>query len=157
MPDPHVIRLRGPWHVEALARDLDGQGDGPPRALPPASKTPVPGDWSAALGADFLGTARYTRHFNRPTNLGPHERVWLVLEGVDDAARVALNGRQIGQARGCQRATRIDITSALEMHNTLTVDVSLARAAFNDPALRADRAGQSGGLIGEVRLEIGLH
>ena len=80
MPGPHIIRLRGPWELQALARFVP-LGGGKHREethdLPAAGKVTVPGDWGELLGADFVGRARYTRRFNCPTNLGPDERVWL--------------------------------------------------------------------------------
>jgi beta-galactosidase/beta-glucuronidase len=158
MAQPHVIRLRGPWELEALARELPA-GDGRPVRLgldlPTACRVQVPGDWREPLGADFCGRARYLRRFNRPTNLDPHERVWLVLEGVDHRASVALNGLAVGVVEGYQAPCRFDITFLLEPHNGLAVEVSLPAAVFHDPALRPGRAGLAGGLIGEVRLEIG--
>lgn len=158
MTEPHVIRLRGPWLLEPLHRDVhssDGQHQRQTADLPPSCKVQVPGDWREPLGADFLGCARYTRHFNCPTNLGPDQRVWLALDGVDYQAAVALNGHPLGLVEGYEAAARIDITGILESHNVLAVEVSLPPAVFHDPKLRGGRAGLAGGLTGEVRLEIG--
>jgi hypothetical protein len=156
MSDPHIIRLRGPWELQPLARYVGG--DDPlreeTRDLPPGGKVSVPGDWGELLGPDFIGRARYTRRFNRPTNLQPDQRVWLALDGVDPRANVALNGRPIGQAQGYQATTRFDITAALQEHNVLAVEVCMPGASFADEGCRPGRAGLSGGLIGEVRLEI---
>ncbi len=168
----HVIRLRGPWELQPLERDVPAGGDGmqhleekgsgvisektpDPFVVRPSSyRVTVPGDWRESLGSDFCGRARYQRRFNRPTNLEADERVWLVLEAVDHQADVALNGHALGTMRDLQPA-RFDITATLEPSNQLTVDVSLPAAVFADPTLRRDRASQPGGLIGEVRLEIG--
>ena len=158
MATPHVIRLRGPWELEPLARYVAGGGEvfrEETRNLPPGGKVSVPGDWGELLGRDFIGRARYTRRFNRPTNLGPDERVWLALDGVDPQADVALNGRPIGQANGYQTIARFDITAALGEHNVLAVEVCMPATSLNDEGCRPGRAGQPGGLIGEVRLEIG--
>ena len=149
MAEPHVIRLRGPWLLEPLTRD------GAESELPAGGKVPVPGDWRELLGADFFGCARYTRRFNCPTNLEAGERVWLVLDGVDHQAGVNLNGHALGVARGYQSAVRFDLTELLEPHNVLAIDVSLPAAVYHDSSLRPGREGQPGGLIGEVRLEIG--
>jgi beta-galactosidase/beta-glucuronidase len=155
MGQPHVIRLRGPWELQPLERDVPA-GDGMQHAaapLPSSCRVTVPGDWRESLGGDFCGRARYQRRFNRPTNLTADQRVWLVLEAVDYQADVAINGHALGTMRDSQPA-RFDITATLEPSNLLTVDVSLPAAVFADPTLRRDRAGQPGGLIGEVRLEI---
>ena len=100
MAEPHIIRLRGPWELEPLARFVAGVGDEfreETHYLPPGGKVSVPGDWGELLGPDFIGRVRYTRRFNCPTNLASDERVWLALDGVDSRADVALNGRPIGQ------------------------------------------------------------
>jgi hypothetical protein len=149
MPDPHVIRLRGPWDCEPLER-FDGAGE-----LPAGGRVKPPCDWAATLGREFLGRVRYTRRFNRPTNIDPHEHVWLACDGVDQRATVALNGHALGNLTGHRGTTRFDVTSLLELHNTLWVDVTLDRATFHDRDLRGERAGDAGGLVGEVRLEIG--
>jgi beta-galactosidase/beta-glucuronidase len=143
----HAIRLRGPWECEPLERD------GPAGDLPPAGKTTVPGDWSQLLGDDFVGRVRYTRRFNAPTNLGPSERVWLVVEGVDHEADVLLNGRPLGTMPG-PRPKRFDITALVEPHNVLHIEVRLSAAVFTDASVRGQRAGRAGGVTGEVRLEI---
>ena len=162
MEQPHVIRLRGPWELQPLERDPP-PGDSETKGSGVISeKTPdpfvvrvtVPGDWGESLGGDFCGRARYQRRFNRPTNLTSAERVWLVLEAVDYQADLTLNGHPLGAMRSLQPA-RFDITAALELSNLLTVDVSLPATVFADSTLRRTRAGQPGGLIGEVRLEIG--
>jgi hypothetical protein len=157
MADPHIIRLRGPWELEPLARYVAG---GDPlceetRDLPAGGRVSVPGDWGELLGTDFIGRVRYTRRFNCPTNLGHGQRVWLALDGADPRADVVLNGRPIGQVDGYQATTRFDITAAIQPHNGLTVEVCMPGAVFHDDACRPGRAGQPGGLIGEVRLEIG--
>jgi beta-galactosidase/beta-glucuronidase len=159
VPSPHVIRLRGPWELAPLSNDKASNDEASDESLAPAAaeacRVEVPGDWCAALGADFVGTARYTRRFNCPTNLDPHERVWLALDAVDHQARVTLNGQPLGSLTGSLATARFDITAALAPHNTLSVDVSLPSALFADATVRGPRAGHPGGLIGEVRLEIG--
>lgn len=101
----------------------------------------VPGSWEKVLGADFIGTARYTRHFNRPTGLDPHERVWLCCAGARQRASIQLNGQPIGECAHEQGA-QIDVTELLVPRNTLVIDVT------------TDVVDPPGGLTGEVRLEI---
>ncbi len=144
----HVIRLRGPWELEPVARFDDA------RALPAGGRTRVPGDWSELLGRDFVGRARYRRRFNLPTNLEPDERVWLVVEAVDHQARLDLNGRPLAEMSTGAKAQRHDITPLLRLHNVLEIEVTLPAEAYHDRQARGPRAGQSGGLVGEVRLEI---
>jgi beta-mannosidase len=157
MSKPHVIRLRGPWELEPLARDVPIEGGGYRREagdLPAGGRVQVPGDWQASLGAQFVGCVRYTRRFNCPTNLGPGDRVWLAFDGVDYQSQVTLNAQALGEVQGYGSTSRIEITSLLEPHNVLVLDISLPAIVFNDEQHRPGRAGQSGGLIGEVRLEI---
>jgi beta-galactosidase/beta-glucuronidase len=154
----HVIRLRGPWDYEPVARFVttpSGEEREETDGLPHGGKASMPRDWGAELGERFQGRVRYTRRFNCPTNLEPLERVWLVFDGIDHEARVALNEQPLGELRGCLEAHRIEITPVLLPHNVLSVEVSLRPAVFADSAARGNRAGRSGGLFGEVRLEIG--
>ncbi len=144
----HVIRLRGPWELEPVAR-FGGCGE-----LPAGGRTRVPGDWGELLGDDFAGRVRYTRRFNRPTNLEPDERVWLVVAAVDHQARLALNGQPFAELSTGAAAARDDITPLLRLHNVLEIEVTLPAETYHDRTARGDRAGKPGGLVGEVRLEI---
>lgn len=143
----HVIRLRGPWEIEPLVRfehSAAGEHREETADLPAGGKTLVPGDWGHLLGANFLGRARYTRRFNCPTNLDPHERVWLVFDGVSDEAQVSLNGQPLGGFAAHDCPHEYEITPLLVAHNMLSVEVCLRTASDH-----------RGGLVGEVRLEIG--
>lgn len=154
----HVIRLRGPWQIEPLARYVGTGASGhneETRDLPRGGKTQVPGDWAELLGADFCGRVRYTRRFNCPTNLEPSERVWLVLEGIDHEAVATLNRQPLGRLRGGECPHRLEITPVLLPHNLLSLEVCLSPEVFGDAQARGERAGRAGGLVGEVRLEIG--
>ncbi len=128
----HVIRLRGPWElaIEAAASDAS-------RRVPASQRITVPCNPGELLGADFAGQVRLIRPFNTPTNLDPHERVYLVLEGLPPAAVLALNGAALPCPADCDPA-RVDITAGLALHNRLEVTLELP-----------------GGSLGEVRLEIG--
>ena len=59
--------------------------------------------------------------------------MWLVFEGVDGRAAAVLNGHPLGDIVRAGEPARFDVTTALAPHNTLEVDVSLDRAAFDDP------------------------
>src|SRR5262249_9777400 len=98
MDQPHAIRLKGPWELEPLAREVPSPAGEARRGVcaSAGATVEVPGDWGSVLGEDFRGTARYTRRFNCPTNLGPQEHVELVFEGVDYEAQVTLNGHDLG-------------------------------------------------------------
>lgn len=161
MPYPHIFRLRGPWQYTPLARFDFGP-------LPPPGRVELPTDWGATLGNEFQGRVRYERSFNAPSNLDPHERVWLVIDGADARADVSLNGQSLGTVAGYALSSEWDITEKIGPRNTLSIEVELPGAesqvqgTFTNSALRAphsalDRPGREalpGGPIGQVRLEI---
>src|SRR5687768_1866707 len=95
---PHTIRLRGPWQCQPLARAV-GSADGSvvwnDSELPPACAIELPGDWSAALGAEFRGLVRLTRRFGLPTGLSRASRVWLAIAEVAGIALVTLNAHKL--------------------------------------------------------------
>ena len=142
MSYPHVIRLRGPWQYTPLARFDDG-------TLPPPGRVELPTDWGATLGDGFRGRVRYERSFNSPSNLDPHERVWLVIGGADARADVGLNGQPLGTVEGYALSSEWDITAIIGPRNALSIAVELP-----DAVLRPGREALPGGPIGPVRLEI---
>src|SRR5262245_9912296 len=85
------------------------------------------------------GEGQYWRRFHRPTGL-EQSKVWLVVQMVDSAAVVILNGRRIGEVPITEREARFEITAALEAVNLIEIE------------LQADRGEQP--KLGEVRLEI---
>ncbi len=141
----HVIRLRGPWHVEPLARFVP-QGDGTilesAEELAAGFRVNMPADWSAILGGDFLGRVRYTRAFHKPTGLELGERVFLVVEAPRSRGAVELNGKQVGEVRMDRAPMRVDVTDLLGGDERLEILVE------------HDVPECVGGLVGEVRLEI---
>lgn len=151
---PHVIRLRGPWDYAPLkcwqlqAGEVVELSD-----VPPAGRVQMPCDWSESLGADYRGVVRFSRKFNRPTNLT--SMVYLVFAAIDGAARVELNGELLGQTERDAIDLRFDVTHLIQLHNRLLVEVALRPLPpADEAAVRGPRADLGGGLIGEVRLEI---
>lgn len=131
-PDyPHPIRLRGPWDLFVVSAAASA-------AVQTFRVTP-PCDWSPALGPEFRGTARFRRYFNAPDRLMPHERLWLVVEGADAQADVALNGTPLGKFAGPTTRWEHDINTLYKSRNELTIDVT---------------ADGSPGALGPVRLEV---
>jgi hypothetical protein len=152
MSQPHVIRLRGPWTCEPIAGSSPGERASAGSAQPAGAKADGP-DWTKLLGAKFRGRVRFTRPFNCPTNIGPDERVRLACDGADARATMALNGELVLELDG-SLARSCDITDALKTHNVLVAEVEL-RPDAEEPHRPADRHGLGGGLLGDVRLEIG--
>jgi hypothetical protein len=153
----HTIRLRGPWQLEPLERYIrrgDGRYERASVGLPPSARATMPADWSQSFGADFLGCVRYQRIFQKPTGLDRGERVWLVVEAPRSHGVVELNRKRLGKVRWGGGPARFDITGELVDHNHLEIVVSHptldeAGAANDDGTIHL-----SGGLVGEVRLEI---
>ncbi len=81
---------------------------------------------------------RYRRAFGCPTGLGPRERVWIVVEGMESAI-VLLNDERLGTAQGAEPA-RFEVTGKLAPRNELVLEVKQVEP--------------SAGLRGEVRIEI---
>ena len=139
----HSIRLRGPWEIEVMGRWVRGEGgewklEG--EALPAGGKIEMLGSFGSVLGEDFSGRVRLRRRFHTPTGLGESSKVWLVVEAVDGAAEVALNGVELGVISPGQSHARFDVAAALTGQNVLEITVT-------------SEEGRGGGL-GLVRLEI---
>jgi hypothetical protein len=134
----------------------DGTTAEEPGLLPPPGRTVMPGDWGDALGTDFRGQVRYTRRFQCPTGLDHGARVVLRIDQADAWGCVSLNGHLLGTLRAIEGPGRFDVTDRLQDRNELVVDVELPRqTAGSAPLSRpASRAGQPGGLVGGVCLEI---
>jgi hypothetical protein len=152
----HTIRLRGPWELEPLERyvprSFGGYGS-QSSGVPPRERWQTPADWCETMGHDFLGVVRYSRKFNRPTNL-EQERVWLVVEPPRSCGLVRVNGDTLGYVRFGAPAGRFDITPLLKDHNSVVIDVE--HPELDDDGNAPDDGSKfvPGGLVGEVRLEI---
>lgn len=97
----------------------------------------MPAAWQSLFG-EVAGRARFTRHFNRPTNLEPHERVLIVLEDPDGRADVQLNGRTLGTAQHGEESVRFGVTGILQPMNELVIDIEVTtRHARIDEIWRA--------------------
>ena len=153
----HIIRLRGPWTVEAVARFVplpDGSCRADHDNLPAAARVTMPADWSGVCGADFLGRVRYRRTFNKPTGLEAGERVFLVVERPRSWGRVELNRKPLGDVSRGDSIGRFNITAVLEDHNQLEIVVEHPALDGAFPANDDGDLDAPGGLVGEVRLEI---
>ena len=66
------------------------------------------------------GRVRWSRRFHKPTGLDAPSRVWLVIEDLHEQADVSLNDRLLA-AVDQQSPARLDITTALQPYNVLTI------------------------------------
>jgi beta-mannosidase len=79
-----------------------------------------------ALKARWVEETRwvYRREFDAPQAALDAAGAWLVFEGLDYAARVVLNGAEVGQHKSAMRPCRINVTSKLRPgRNVLAVHV----------------------------------
>ena len=154
----HVIRLRGPWQYEPLARTLllaDGSTCAEPGDLPPPGEVKMPADWGDTLGGYFRGRVRYSRKFNRPTGIEQGDRLFLRIQQVDAFGSAALNEHPLGEIPSGGNPQRFEVTRLLQPFNQLVIEVELPRStADSAPLPRPKRDDLPGGLVGEVRLEI---
>lgn len=130
------MRLIGPWDYQVLSGQTAGD-------RPPTGRLRMPTDRTSAFGPEFVGAVRLRRRFNRPTNLDPHERVWLVIEGVEAGSPAALNGSALGEVGAAGQPVEFDVTGRLAMHNELAIDI-----VWNG------QDGAAADIFGDVRLEI---
>lgn len=152
----HIIRLRGPWEYEILCQSKllpDGTIIDERCELPPPGKVTMPCDWGESLGNDFRGQVRYIRRFGCPTNL-TSERIDLVFQHIDESGIADLNGNTLGDIPAGGRPARFDVTNLLKERNKLIVDVDSPCARGDRYSPRGNRAALTGGIVGEVRLEI---
>lgn len=134
------MHLKGPWQYQLLA---DSSDDSRPSAGRPeqAGRIKLPADWQECFG-EFRGRVRYERHFNRPTNLDPEERVYVVFEEIGGQASVQLNETDLGIAGNKPGPFEFEIKDLLQQRNLLCVEVEFL--AENEP----------GGLWAPVAIEI---
>ncbi len=75
------MHLKGPWQYRLLDTSEKLAAEG---------RIKLPATWQECF-ADYRGGVRYLRHFNCPTNLEPHERVFVIFAEIGGTATVSLN------------------------------------------------------------------
>jgi len=110
----HRIRLRGPWLLK-------------PTAVPsiPPRRIQLPAPWAELFGADGRGV-KLSRRFNRPTNLGPADRISVVVNDLPAGARASLNGITLTPQPQDAAQPAVFQTPHLEQHNLLTIEFDVA-------------------------------
>ncbi len=149
---PHRMHLRGPWEYEWLHGPGVAPGVDRADSSAPFAKTgrvKLPGSWQSQFGA-VAGAVRFRRHFHRPTNLEPHERVVIAFDGIGGTARVWLNGRALDPtdrfiAEDAPELLRYEITGLLANANELVVEIDFDATATGE---------SPGGLWGPVAIEV---
>ncbi len=76
--------------------------------------------WRFEVTGDRL---RWTRHFNRPSGLGPGQQVWLLCEGfAGGPLGVTLNGQPLGTLVGNGAAGEFEVAGCLALHNEVVLE-----------------------------------
>lgn len=154
----HVIRLRGPWQCEPLARTVlraDGSVEEVVGEIPPPGTLRMPSDWGPVCGSGFRGRVRFTRSFGRPTGLEATDQVQLVFAEIDGTADVSLGEHRLGGVEMGAGEASFEVRHLLAPRNRLVVVVELPAEQPGAPRLpRGPRTGLPGGIVGEVTLRI---
>lgn len=96
----HVIRLWGPWQVQASPSDT--QMDSWEGRVNLKNGVSVDRPWESSFGSAFEGELTLLRRFNRPTGLDARSKMTLEVDLVTDQflGKVRLNGSaELGQLR----------------------------------------------------------
>ena len=104
----------------------------------------MPCDWHSLFGS-VVGTATFRRRFHRPSNLEPHERVWLVCTGVRGCGTISLNDVLLSEFTSDGEAVECDVTSHLPPFNVVSIRLSAGGIEEHQPPV---------GLFQPVVLEI---
>ncbi len=118
----HRIRLRGPWLLVPDAGTDAGGLTETETGTETAARTvrlPAPRGELVDGGA---GRVRLSRRFHCPTNLGPDDRVSVVVHELPDGADVCLNGTRLARQSSDVAADSVFATSRLEPTNLLSVE-----------------------------------
>lgn len=138
----HRIRLIGPWEYS-----WTGSLTAPTESLSETTSGSVkmPCDWLVLFGTD-AGAATFSRRFHCPTNLEPHERVFLVFEGIGGQGEIALNDEVLAQVTPTDQPVEVEVTNRLQRFNRLNVSLQ-----FNPQAATPYRGGLYGAVVLEIR------
>jgi beta-mannosidase len=124
---PQRISLNGSWDFKPEARTTiksDGSIAEESSNLPAPGKMPVPSNWHDQGLANFNGRVRFERQFDFAPKLGPADRVFLVLGGVDYFASVEFNGAAVGKHEGYFQSFEFDVSAQIKpRQNRLAVIV----------------------------------
>lgn len=123
-PAEHRIRLRGPWKYRWLNTNA------PAVAEPQTFRHPE--EWLDLI-AGKTGRMELSRVFHAPTNMEPHEQLFVVLTGVHATGEVFLNGASLGPFDTHVNCYEFGCPLPLPWTNTLTIE--LAFGAITVPSM----------------------
>lgn len=144
----HRMHLKGPWQYEWIDGPHDPERPDQSQSvhdspLLTGSRVKMPTSWQSAFGQKS-GCIRFSRRFQRPTNLDDNERVHIAFDGIGGYAVIAINNEEIGRLSDSDETNSFDITEKLKPSNELTVELT-----FSPDEQRA-----TGGLYLPVAIEI---
>jgi len=121
----HQIRLCGPWDytLSPSVKEI---------TVPSRGTTAMPFDWENLCG-NVSSTATFVRRFHCPTNLDPHEEVWIVLSGVRGTGSVSLNGHHLHDFDSNGLAVECPVTSHLIPFNLLEIQITVDPETHDQP------------------------
>lgn len=146
----HTIRIRGPWLRVVIHGSVTDAEESSSRKT-----VQMPSGWVNDLGADFCGQVEYRRNFNKPTGINQQTRIHLALDEVVGHGEVMLNGQLLGVICWPDRNMRFEITGRIAHRNELVVAIRALSHAEIAAHVPPGQPLPEGGLVGEVRLEIG--
>ncbi len=91
----------------------------------------MPASWQDLFG-DRAGTALFRRRFNRPSNLGPEQRVRIVLSRVQCDVTLRVNGDPVAITTGPAEEIVGDVTDQLREFNLLEVELCCDQISDSD-------------------------
>ncbi len=124
------------WQAQPAPGEPLVQAEDSPRTSPASQPAPVHRirlrhpwqQWATPLGT------RWQRRFNRPSGLGPTQRVWIVVAGIEASGTAALNGQVIGALCGqADRPSAFEVTHLLRPHNQLELELAAPPLAGDSP------------------------
>ncbi|GAA4426891.1 hypothetical protein [Bremerella cremea] len=106
-PEPHIIRLNGPWEMLAGLPDE-------------AARVKLPADWPQIVDAVQQGPVVLQRWFHRPTGIDDGSQVQLRLENFPFGGTVSVNDVSLGAFPALEEQA-MAIEMHLEVRNCLTI------------------------------------
>ncbi len=115
MPQPHVIRLRGPWLCWPAS--IDQLSDASPVTIDCRDEDGL----RQLLEADLPARLVFGRRFHRPTGLDETTSVQLVVENRCGQMGLTLNSQRLGSVDGGHH--EFDVSTSLEPANQLHIEL----------------------------------
>src|SRR5712692_3356397 len=152
---PEQVSLNGDWHFRQDPNDV-GERDGwfrPGSVRDGTARVPLP--WQLALPElrEYLGTVWYERDFRVPAT-ARGKRVALEFLGVDNSAKIWVNGKMAGEHEGALTPFVLDIIRLVNYGQNNTVTVKVTDPEYGTRVWTNEQIIATSGLWRDVYLEI---